>query len=1200
MPTFEELNHQAAMRMAANGGQEADGGLGRASRDLRQAATAIEGNSRMEMQANAQTGGMIQSLTSQLQQLLMEIRSERVTRGSTPTPAPIPAAGQNTMMQQMSSWAGGAASGAAAMGGAVAWGVGAGLGAIGTGVGYASAQVPTIQAMVADNMYRMTNQPMFSPQAGGYVHHRASSAGGALEMMNAAVFDDDMIRGGVMRDDRARAYMHGSALIAGARVGAGVQGIAGMLSARSIFGNAGSMLGGAAFGMPGAYAGGIAGSTVGAAFDVFNPVSWGSDQLSGMMRGSGIARALSADMLRGQGSNRMRATTAMGMGQSINRAGLADMDFRSDQVQDITMRLGEAGFFRGASDEREFESRLKRELNSLKGIMRTMRMTRDEAIKAMVEIQSDMGFSSPQGRMMLANSVYGAAQVAGVSTSTAMQYTRDMARSTSSAGMMASTGAMLAPGAMALGGMSAAYGNVDPRLLASVGGQRGLTQLIGRSQQSFLQGNLGTLMAAGGAFSDVDRGMTQAAGGLQGSGDLLNFMAGRHRRVDKVVQGLGTQGVAASQAMQLANIADRMGITDPRQKKSAMILLAVQMGMASNPQEAEALVSSFGAIGGAMRREYDLAGERSADLDRDRMISEHGFMGSIRKSYRDSMSRGELPFMNTSNSSGLGTIGGNLLRSSFMPAALGTIGERGVPLLGAIFSPDTYLRARGRGGGMLNYAEEVGTGIGELTGRVETGLRDFRDSFAGIERDTFTAADASGLKDRFKLSERFGQRGGAAGGADNLSRNTRYLMGSSGSTEMMRVIQDASKEGATKAQVQRAQKVAAALKKGVVLRSMEEIDRYTGSASGADVREVLAAAGLGSPGANTNVGKYIKDPLEDSAGVTLSDVRVTLADRQGISKQMSRWSFISGGLGEEDMVAAMGDPAVESLRESIAEWVRAYDRDAIGGGEAAQKIGQRVIGQVEAINRSTEKPQYVKDFVRQMLRSAGITISGDTISATDDMLRHKEERNVMIKPGYEHFGAYIMGGEGRTADVQSKAKAYREGRVAGAAFDRGAKMFAGEFGIQSQTVGAGASRQDIRERSKSMASEIIRMARSGSEADKKRLVAIAEDSKNPMQKVAAAALNVAYQSDPNLKAQLGGELLNEKDVTELAEQTIVNQGSQVVEGSNTTGRKGGAGADGSQLSERKAMLDYMNQNTETLAAIARALNPDMPIPTRGT
>lgn len=399
------------------------------------------------------------------------------------------------------------------------------------------------------------------------------------------------------------------------------------------FGAALGMVGGAVFGGPiGSIVGGMAGGAIGGMMDKgLNPFVIANEQMERSLAFGSAAANNSNMFLRGGGSGRTLGTMSTMqqnmLGSGISRDSMMDLTFSNSQITELQSQFAMTNQFTGVKDASQYRKRAKELMSSNKFIMQTLQATNDEAVELMDQMYNQMGARAGGGMGMMASRMYAASLTSGMSPMQVAEMMTSGARGANGMGLRADLGASNAASSIGLAGRAA--GNINPSILATIGGERGLSDLLAQQNMRFMGGMGGTMMALGGGFgTNIHGGLSRAAGSISGSGDMISFLANRHN----LVSNISPEQAQAQQFMMMSSMSDQLqGVGGS--SKDRMMLLARAQGM--SPAEAEAFVQAGMSMPDSLRTQMRASGQQRSDYESSELAEQYGFRGRIRRGYRE-------------------------------------------------------------------------------------------------------------------------------------------------------------------------------------------------------------------------------------------------------------------------------------------------------------------------------------------------------------------------------------------------------------------------------------------------------------------------------------------------------------------------------------------------------------------------------------
>lgn len=432
----------------------------------------------------------------------------------------------------------------------------------------------------------------------------------------------------------------------------------------------------------GAPLGAMVGQKVGKTLDFFNPLAIGMNEAS---RGSALASGannMSHTFLRGREGihgGDFSISERGDISKGLRKMTLEDMTFDTNDVLEMQQLAQQGGRFAGVQNAEQYVERFRQVFDNSKMIMKSFQMSAKEASEMMDDMFNEIGLDHGRQMSRFSGSIYAGANLTGMNPQQMMQIATQGARAGAGAGLMGTTGANMALQSHMLASSAVSKGNISRDLLATVGGERGLGDMMQGSQMQFAQG-IGGIMAsgAGQGYSSLSQGMQQFVGATSTNEGMMDFLANRHRKTQDLERSMGADGMQMQEFNHYAGIARRMGLGRDGLKK----LIAGRFG--GDTAKAEAWMNAMESMPEQMReRQLSQARQRS-DMNLDSIQERYSIRGRIKYGVRDFQQN---------------TLGG---------AAIGDW--------------------------MTDVSSRVGT-------RYELMARDISDRFMGVERDEFTQSD---------------------------------------------------------------------------------------------------------------------------------------------------------------------------------------------------------------------------------------------------------------------------------------------------------------------------------------------------------------------------------------------------------------------------------------------------------------------------
>lgn len=464
--------------------------------------------------------------------------------------------------------------------------------------------------------------------------------------------------------------------------------------------------------------GSLAGGYIGSKLESINPVSYGLAEMNRAVAFGERANHSAYGFLRGGGDTRMPGLFSHSqsgeIGLGIRRNMLSDLTYSDKNVGDAQMGFAETGQMLGVQTSQQYVERFRKQMDNMKAIMKTLNMAQEEAIGFMADQFNSVGYDHGAQMARFSSRFTSASHMSGMDPRSLMQRAIQGAQSFNQRGMLGTGGANIALDAASMAGMSATN-NMPTNLLASVGGEEGLANLMAQVQGGFLSGHGGTLMALNrGGYGSIGGGIGGASRALGGSGGLVGLAANSHNMLEQAREGMGSQGTMVMVARELRELAKEFkgvgGSTQDRMK----VIAQSQYGL--NSVQADSLVKSLGALEETLKRDSSLQNKSFNTMLQDQVQERFGFKNSLRHGYRN--------FMETAN-----------------------FGGRSI---------DAY----------VNSANSFGSAVG-------AGAEALQDKITGIERYHITEGTAEALRKRTdvsSLSSRLGTRGGITENASSVAQ----------------------------------------------------------------------------------------------------------------------------------------------------------------------------------------------------------------------------------------------------------------------------------------------------------------------------------------------------------------------------------------------------------------------------------------------
>jgi len=404
--------------------------------------------------------------------------------------------------------------------------------------------------------------------------------------------------------------------------------------------NAGAMVGGAmASSIPGiggflAPAGAAIGGAIAKPLDAANPISWGMQESERAWALAQGANEQSSRFLRGRSGgrygNKFSLTERGGIAKDMRDLTLDDLSMQTKDVKQLQSQMQKSGQFLGVQTGEQYSKRFERAFDNAKAIMKSFHKTAKEASDMMGTMFNDVGLNHGRQQAEMTSELYAGSTLTGLSSDQMMQLAQSGAQQASSAGMMSTTGARLSTGAQ-MNASQAATHTMPTDLLATMGGEKGLQQMIQRSSMQYLKGIGGTQLAAQGFQSDPIGGFSDLGQSFQSGEDILEFQTNRHRHVQDAVDTLGQEGVMAQEFMRTKQLAGRMA--------PGMDQEMVMRSLMGGGPKAEAKLKAMKALPETMRRKMKAETRQTSDMREDLAWERYGPKGMLTHAYRNTIGK---------------------------------------------------------------------------------------------------------------------------------------------------------------------------------------------------------------------------------------------------------------------------------------------------------------------------------------------------------------------------------------------------------------------------------------------------------------------------------------------------------------------------------------------------------------------------------
>lgn len=394
------------------------------------------------------------------------------------------------------------------------------------------------------------------------------------------------------------------------------------------------------------------GSRVGGMADFANPIVQGMNYANHATMFGANANNNAFQFMRGNGSS------PNGQGFSLrdqDRIGTDMVDYlkgnftySNDQILGLQNSFNDNGLMLGVNNSQDYSKRIRSLIESHKVMMKNLQMASKDMAEFMGDMYNQIGYDPGREMIQFSMNVGATSRVAGIDTAGAMSAARSGMGAGSGMGMLNRTGASFGLAGRSLAATTASQ-NISTPLLASVGGEEGLGQMIAKQNMQFMSGSAGAIMAFGGNFHNgIGGALSAGAGGFGGSSGMVNFLTDRHNVMDK----MSPDDILAQRAAFVMDAAKQMG-SGMGSLQDRMRLVLMSQGMSS--QEAEATMGTFKSASHNFKQNRRELGRQRSDLIYD-AISEQGIGNRLKLAGRN--------FMN--DELGSGDIGRFISRSSAM------------------------------------------------------------------------------------------------------------------------------------------------------------------------------------------------------------------------------------------------------------------------------------------------------------------------------------------------------------------------------------------------------------------------------------------------------------------------------------------------------------------------------------------------------
>jgi hypothetical protein len=865
-----------------------DSGLGGPEKDLAKAAKSMESGSMDMRQTSQQQVMQMQFLAQSIQQQQQSINnlassihalsaSQRIQGGSTPTRPIQPSGGMGSGMSSS---------------------VGPMMSAAGQNIAAVGGMAANYAVARAEEVRQQASQMLQSSR----VYGTPGSHPGMLNVPQTGLFGTaSQIVGSNFNPAAAQNYSFGAYQRAmGRNVGETGQnvmaGAYNMASSTVGLGTGLGIVGGAMFGGPiGAMVGGMAGGMIGGKLDqVVNPFVLANEQIERTMAFGSRAAQNSNMFLKGGGAGRTAGTFSAGqqmqIGAGMSRDSMMDLTFGNEQIMDMQDQFAMSGQFTGVKDGKQYRQRMKSLLESSKYIMQTLQATTDEAVEMMDQMYNQMGARAGAGMGGMASRLYAASLTSGMSTMQVADLMTKGAQGANGHGLRADAGASNA--AMAIGLAGTASGRLDPSVLATIGGQEGLTNMLAQRNMQFMGGIGGSMMALGGRFgTDFHGGLSRTANAIGGSGDMVSFLSNRHNLVSQI----SPESAQAQQFQMMAGMARQLGGVGGSME-DRMRLLAQGQGMSGS--EAEAFIQAGMAMPENMQKQLRAAGQQRTDYESSQLAEQFGITGRIKRGYRQF-----------------------------------AFGE-GVSVGGV---------RMGVGGVTNSVADSVTGAMVHGSDVLDTGYQSLQDKFYGIEgRGYFSGAQR--IQERIDsgkgLRSASGFIGSSAAGSEVFANISEYTSDPLASSRLSTEIKDALASGDTT----RLKQVAGMVKAGKTIGDFGM--GFEKGVTNADVQALVRGAGVTDKKSMKALNSMAPSTVSGgfNSGHMSKDERI---------KRLK--SVLGSGFSDQEGEEALGSPGFMKFIDNMKKLIKMFSQTDQRQSKEYKALESQAIGEYEALDGAAKK-----------------------------------------------------------------------------------------------------------------------------------------------------------------------------------------------------------------------------------------------------
>ena len=385
-----------------------------------------------------------------------------------------------------------------------------------------------------------------------------------------------------------------------------------------------SELGGMVGGVIGMFGGPVLAEAIGKRI---NPFNLAGEQLGRAAMFGSAASTGAYGFMRGQGGlagNQFVPSDEMAIGMEMADFTRKDLMLNNQDMSNIAGGMSESGQLAGVQSARQYTDRVKKAVDNAKMVMKTLNMSSEEAVSFMGTAFNTVGVNHGAEMMRFSARARVSATLSAMSPAEQAQMAASGAGQYSQMGMMAGTGAMQAMNASSLAGVSSV--SMDRGLLASVGGERGLSEIISNSVAKSLSGPSGTILGFNrGSSGNIMQGMSQMAGGMQSGDDIVSFVANKHKRIEEATGKMGEFGMLGQQSIDLNFMASELKGVGGTHEDRMKLLARNQFGL--NETEADALVQSMGNLPETMRRASKVGTKSANNAISDDVFTNQSLLG---------------------------------------------------------------------------------------------------------------------------------------------------------------------------------------------------------------------------------------------------------------------------------------------------------------------------------------------------------------------------------------------------------------------------------------------------------------------------------------------------------------------------------------------------------------------------------------------